>query len=162
MNVVGKRNKAREVPMPDTLIKRLEVYLAHRGLIALPFPALDIPASTFLVGGFPSQLRKKDKQIGDGVLPITIHRTIKELFSLATNSSKFKDPKASDKLQRASTHWMRHTAATRAVAKGVPLDVMASILGHASISTTSRYVRAERERKVAEMQKLWVDPGKDS
>lgn len=161
LNVVGKRNKAREVPMPDTLMKHLEVYLAHRGLIALPCPALDIPDGTFLVGGFPSQLRKNDKKIGDGVLPITIHRTIKELFSLATNSSKFKDPKASDKLQRASTHWMRHTAATRAVAKGVPLDVMASILGHASISTTSRYVRAERERKVAEMQKLWADQSKD-
>lgn len=162
LNVVGKRNKAREVPIPDSLINHLQVYLAHRGLITLPCPTLSTPPGTFLVGGFPSQLRKNDKQIGDGVLPITIHRTIKELFLLATNSRKFKDPKASEKLQRASTHWMRHTAATRAVAKGVPLDVMASILGHASISTTSRYVRAERDRKLAEMQKLWANPDKDS
>lgn len=162
LHVVGKRNKAREVPMPDSLIQHLQVYLAHRGLTTLPCPTLDIPKGTFLVGGFPSQLRKNHKELGDGVLPITVHRTIKELFSLATNSSKFKDPKASEKLQLASTHWMRHTAATRAVAKGVPLDVMASILGHSSISTTSRYVRAERDRKVAEMQKLWAEPGKEN
>ena len=153
LHVVGKRSKAREVPMPDALIAHLEDYLSHRGLIALPCPTLDVSAGTFLVGGYPTRLKGKKRD--DGVLPQTIHRTLKELFSLASNSHLFKDPKAADQLRRATTHWLRHTAATRAVAAQVPLDVVASTLGHASLTTTSRYIRAERVRKLDEMQKLW-------
>lgn len=155
LHVVGKRSKAREVPMPDALIAHLQSYLAHRGLLVLPCPSVDVPPGTFLVGGYASTLR--GKQVGDGVLPQTIHRVLKELFSLAINRRAFKDPKAGDKLRRATTHWLRHTAATRAVAAQVPLDVVASTLGHSSLTTTSRYVRAERVRKLAEMQKLWAD-----
>jgi integrase len=95
------------------------------------------------------------------VLPQTIHRALKELFSMAITSRTFNDPKAGDKLRRATTHWLRHTAATRAVAAQVPLDVVASTLGHSSLTTTSRYVRAERVRKLAEMQKLWANQAKE-
>jgi integrase len=157
LHVVGKRSKAREVPMPDALVSYLEDYLVHRGLLVQRSPSIDVPPGTFLVGGYASKLR--DKQAGDGVLPQTIHRTLKELFSMAIGSRTFKDPKAADKLRRATTHWLRHTAATRAVAAQVPLDVVASTLGHSSLTTTSRYVRAERVRKLAEMQKLWADQG---
>ena len=155
LHVVGKRAKAREVPMPDTLIAHLQDYLVHRGLLVQPSPSIDVPPGTFLVGGYANKLR--DKRAGDGVLPQTIHRALKELFTIAVRSRIFKDPKAGDKLRRATAHWLRHTAATRAVAAQVPLDVVASTLGHSSLTTTSRYVRAERVRKLAEMQKLWAD-----
>jgi len=155
LHVVGKRSKPREVPMPDALVAHLQGYLAHRGLLAQPSPSIEVPPGTFLVGGYASRLR--GKQAGDGVLPQTIHRALKELFSMAINSRTIKDPKAGDKLRRATAHWLRHTAATRAVAAQVPLDVVASTLGHSSLTTTSRYVRAERVRKLAEMQKLWAD-----
>ena len=158
LHVVGKRSKAREVPMPDALVAHLQDYLVHRGLLVLPSSSIDIPPGAFLVGGYPSKLR--DKRAGDGVLPQTIHRALKELFSMAIGSSTFKDPKAGDKLRRATAHWLRHTAATRAVAAQVPLDVVASTLGHSSLTTTSRYVRAEQVRKLAEMQKLWADQAK--
>ena len=158
LHVVGKRSKAREVPMPDALIAHLQSYLAHRGLLVLPCPSMDVPPGTFLIGGYASKLR--GKPVGDGVLPQTIHRALKELFSLSINRRAFKDPKAGDKLRRATTHWLRHTAATRAVAAQVPLDVVASTLGHSSLTTTSRYVRAERVRKLAEMQKLWASQEK--
>lgn len=159
LHVVGKRSKAREVPMPDALIAHLQSYLAHRGLLLPPSPSLAVPPGTFLVGGYMSKLR--GKQVGDGVLPQTIHRALKELFSMAITSRTFKDPKAGDKLRRATTHWLRHSAATRAVAAQVPLDVVASTLGHSSLTTTSRYVRAERVRKLAEMQKLWASQEKE-
>lgn len=158
LHVVGKRSKAREVPMPDVLMAHLQDYLVHRGLLVQRSPSIDVPPGTFLVGGYASKLR--DKRAGDGVLPQTIHRALKELFAMAINSRTFKDPKAGDKLRRATTHWLRHTAATRAVAAQVPLDVVASTLGHSSLTTTSRYVRAERVRKLAEMQKLWSDQPK--
>ncbi|CDS55356.1 Integrase [Polaromonas sp. CG9_12] len=155
LHVVGKQSKAREVPMPDALVVHLQDYLVHRGLLESPSTSINVPSGTFLVGGYASKLR--DKRAGDGVMPQTIHRALKELFAMAINSRTFKDPKAGDKLRRATTHWLRHTAATRAVAAQVPLDVVASTLGHSSLTTTSRYVRAERVRKLAEMQKLWAD-----
>jgi site-specific recombinase XerD len=58
-------------------------------------------------------------------------------------------------MRKASAHWLRHTLATRAVASGTPIDVVAGIFGHANIATTSIYIQAERHRKLAEMRKLW-------
>jgi site-specific recombinase XerD len=37
----------------------------------------------------------------------------------------------------------------------VPLDVVGSLLGHASLSTTSRYVHTEGRRRLKEMKKFW-------
>ncbi|MDD2609882.1 MAG: site-specific integrase [Giesbergeria sp.] len=37
------------------------------------------------------------------------------------------------RLAKASTHWLRHTFGTRAVAKQVPLDVIQAQMGHSSI-----------------------------
>ena len=47
---------------------------------------------------------------------------------------------------RPSAHAFRHTFGTRAVARDMPIDVVQRILGHASLQTTSIYVRAERQR----------------
>ncbi|MEA3091242.1 MAG: hypothetical protein QOJ04_2584, partial [Caballeronia sp.] len=50
------------------------------------------------------------------------------------------------KLMKTSAHAFRHTFGTRAVAREMPVDVVQRILGHASLQTTSIYVRAERQR----------------
>ena len=49
-------------------------------------------------------------------------------------------------LANTSAHAFRHTFGTRAVAREMPTDVVQAILGHASLQTTSIYVRAERRR----------------
>jgi integrase len=49
-------------------------------------------------------------------------------------------------LANTSAHAFRHTFGTRAVAREMPTDVVQAILGHASLQTTSIYVRAERCR----------------
>ena len=43
-------------------------------------------------------------------------------------------------------HWYRHTAATRLLRDGVPIEVVSAILGHASITTTLANVRAFDQR----------------
>jgi integrase len=50
------------------------------------------------------------------------------------------------RLLSTSAHAFRHTFGTRAVARQMPIDVVQTILGHASLQTTSIYVRAERVR----------------
>jgi integrase len=49
-------------------------------------------------------------------------------------------------LANTSAHAFRHTFGTRAFARDMPVDVVQAILGHASLHTTSIYVRAEQQR----------------
>lgn len=41
-----------------------------------------------------------------------------------------------------STHWLRHAHASHALDRGAPVHVVQSTLGHASLSTTTRYTHA--------------------
>lgn len=41
-----------------------------------------------------------------------------------------------------SPHWLRHSHASHAADKGCPIHVIQATLGHASVSTTSRYLHA--------------------
>jgi integrase len=50
-------------------------------------------------------------------------------------------------------HWWRHTAATRLLRNGVPIEVVSKLLGHADITTTSAvygHLTAEDARRVME------------
>ena len=42
----------------------------------------------------------------------------------------------------ATTHWLRHAHASRALDHGAPIHLVQATLGHASIATTSRYLHA--------------------
>ena len=44
------------------------------------------------------------------------------------------------------SHRLRHTLATRLLAKGTPIDVVQEILGHQNINTTRRYARTSPEK----------------
>jgi site-specific recombinase XerD len=55
------------------------------------------------------------------------------------------------KIKKASgvhfhSHRLRHTLATRLLAKGIPIDVVQKVLGHESISTTRRYAETLPEK----------------
>jgi integrase len=50
-------------------------------------------------------------------------------------------------------HWYRHTAATRLLRDGVPIEVVSKLLGHADITTTANvygHLTAEDARKALE------------
>ena len=60
------------------------------------------------------------------------------------------------RLLGASTHWLRHTFGTRAIARAVPLDVIQAQMGHASIQTTTAICgRAPIRRRVDELGKAF-------
>jgi integrase/recombinase XerD len=44
--------------------------------------------------------------------------------------------------QNATTHWLRHAHASHALDRGAPIHLVQATLGHASITTTSRYLHA--------------------
>jgi integrase/recombinase XerD len=50
-------------------------------------------------------------------------------------------------------HWYRHTAATRLLRDGVPIEMVSAILGHSSITTTSQtygHLSSEDARRALE------------
>ena len=60
-------------------------------------------------------------------------------------------------LANTSAHAFRHTFVRRAIARGMPTDVVQAILGHASLQTTSIYVRAERRRMLDAAERYHAD-----
>ncbi len=158
LSVLGKRAKPRKIPLPDSLVKALVDYLDHRGLGG---SLASVPEGTFLIGRFPSDVPSPTKAVekpifpGDGVRPETIHRTLVTLFKRAAKRLSEDDLESAKRLQVASAHWLRHTCATDAVAAEVPLDVVASTLGHTNLQTTSKYVHTEDRRRAKEMRKYW-------
>jgi integrase/recombinase XerD len=54
--------------------------------------------------------------------------------------------KAAGLEQHVSAHWMRHGHATHAMDAGAPLALISSTLGHASLSTTSRYLHINPDK----------------
>lgn len=51
-----------------------------------------------------------------------------------------------------SPHWLRHAHASHSIDRGAPLSTIQATLGHASVSTTSRYLHA----KPNESSGLWL------
>lgn len=87
-------------------------------------------------------------------IPIKIgERAISKAFSAASlragfNSVLYVDTKGSPRY-RFHIHSLRHSFATRCLAKGLPLNFVQSFLGHANISTTSRYTRADPQDAIS-------------
>jgi integrase/recombinase XerD len=44
--------------------------------------------------------------------------------------------------QKVSPHWMRHAHASHALDRSAPIHLVQATLGHASVSTTGRYLHA--------------------
>jgi integrase len=63
-------------------------------------------------------------------------------------------PEEREKIQKMGLHALRHTMATLAVDGDVPLAVVRQTLGHASLTTTSLYLKTAEE-KAAEAWKAW-------
>ena len=56
----------------------------------------------------------------------------------------------------ASSHALRHTSGTLAVADGMPIDVAQAVLGHKDSATTAIYVQAKTKRVVEKGAKYFV------
>ena len=133
--VLGKRNKWREVPLPDAAMDALRRYLQARGLSPEPF---DNASATPLI----AQLA-----VEAPLTPARIYEVLVTAFERCAAQVATQDRRAAERIAEASTHWLRHTYGSHAAAKGVPQDVLQANLGHESLATTSIYVKAEKGRR---------------
>ncbi len=158
LHVLGKGLIAREVPLASDTSALLLEYLAG----AYPGAWLDIdPSLEGVVERLDPELpilrrievRRDEHQSLSGS---AVYKSLKNFFAEVANRSPLLSEKDRKRFAEASTHWLRHTFATHAVADGAPLDVIRDVMGHASISTTSIYVSAEKKRRSAQMEQLAV------
>lgn len=142
IKVVGKGAKLREVPLTEEVLKEMRMYRTAFGLSPDPRPGELTPLL------FSIQTRK-------GLQAITrqsLYTAFKKLFDAVASDMEKEGSKGHAVVRSASTHWLRHMAASAMLKNETPLLVVRDMLGHADISTTSIYAHSEvidRHREVA-------------
>jgi len=121
VDILGKGAKARRVRIPDHCAEMLKKYLSHRRISDKPERHI-----------FSSQTHEK----------MTVS-CIEEIFKKYIKQAKCQHP---DLFQESSysPHCMRHTTGQHMLEAGVPLMVIKSFLGHASVQTTQIYVESSQ------------------
>lgn len=143
MQIYGKGAKNRIAVVPGQAFDALQQYLALRGIDSIQSaqPKTPLLAST-----------------RDPMAPIGYQALYEHVRNWLTKAISASDLPMNERMQLggASTHWLRHTFGTRAIARDVPLDVIQAQMGHASIQTTTAiYGRAPMKRRVAELGKAF-------
>ncbi|MFC6309104.1 integrase [Paraburkholderia dipogonis] len=152
LETLGKGNKERVVPASPELIQEMRLYRTENGLGPLPTRSEETP----LVIPFRGRHRCLSRS--------AIHDAIKSIFGNAASWLRSKGVEFSDRadeLERASAHWLRHTAGSHQADGGVDLRTIRDNLGHVSLNTTSLYLHTEddaRHRETVDRHRMnWDD-----
>ena len=161
LRVIGKGQKEREVPLPADVVGELAKYLVSRRLDADPE---DIGNQGAFLLGKASDAAERAPGLSagraidprQGIAATTFYDQIKALFAdCATVLRGQGDGKGAERFARASTHWMRHSHASHAIASGMPIEIAQQNLGHASLATTTVYVTTEKRRRMKAVEAFW-------
>ena len=125
INVIGKGNKERVVPVGKKAVAALERYFSPAGRPKLVTPKS--PANVFLTG---TEKRKR----GTAFASVTLWKRIKDRVKRAGIE------------RNVTPHMLRHSFATHLLEHGADLRVIQELLGHASIGTTEIYTHVTGSR----------------
>ncbi|MEY2872862.1 MAG: hypothetical protein RLZZ373_233 [Pseudomonadota bacterium] len=161
LQVVGKGHKLREVPVPEAVVDELNDYLASRGCKADVQHADN--QDTHLLGKAsdwaeraPGLASRIEMSPADGIAGTTLYEQLKAFFGTCAMQLRAQgDIKGAQRLERASTHWLRHSHASHMIAQGLPVEIVQQNLGHASLATTTLYVTTEQRRRLQASKKAW-------
>ena len=134
----------------------LRLYLFERGIGT---PSTFGSGEAFLLGKVGEGVGPNGSRAIDvlqGIAATTLYDQIKAFFGrCASELLKDGDQKGAARLAKASTHWLRHTHASHAIAGGMPIEVAQQNVGHASLATTTVYVKTEQKRRMKAVKKFW-------
>lgn len=161
LTVLGKGGRLREVPVPPSLVEKICAYTVHRGL-GSELTSQSVRHAFLLDGAIDATERATGldrvgrADITKGISKSTLYRQLKDHFVGCAHALKVAgDHEGAARLARASTHWLRHTHASHALANGVRIQDAQQNLGHASLATTTAYVTTERAQRLRAMQAFW-------
>ncbi|SOE97148.1 Site-specific recombinase XerD [Burkholderia sp. D7] len=170
LGVIGKRRKQRTVPVSAATVAALRAHWEDRER-DFDAPWVEGPLiAPVVINGTDASLAKHDRGThGSSEAPHQPHapyaadalaRLVRESIRRIAEALLREGVLSYDahaKLLSTSAHAFRHTFGTQTVARGMPIDVAQRILGHASLQTTSIYVRAERQRMLDEAAKYYSE-----
>jgi integrase/recombinase XerD len=133
LDVLGKGDKARSVPVPAELLHDLKVYLIIIGLGASLGKREDLPLIVSIRG-------KGKRSITDEAAAQALKRIFWEAADIAAATG---ETPTEEQLRQATPHFLRHGFLTFHANQGVPLKVLQQQAGHASIQTTGGYLHVE-------------------
>ena len=136
LRVVGKGDVEGDVPVGAELMQAYTRYREFHGLPSVIAPDDVSPLVMSIAGNREACLTST-----------AIYLIVKDVFQRAAEARNAVDPAAAEVLRRASTHWLRHTAATHQADAGTDLRFIQKNLRHASLETTALYLHAEDDRR---------------
>ena len=160
LSVIGKGQKEREVPLPADVVGELTRCLVARGLGA--DPEVIGNQGAFLLGK-ASDMAERAPGLStgqaiealQGIAATTFYDQIRAFFAGCAGALRgLGDAKGAERFAKASTHWMRHSHASHAIAGGMPIEIAQQNLGHASLATTI-YVTTEKRRRMKAVEAFW-------
>jgi site-specific recombinase XerD len=161
IRVIGKGQKERDVPLPVDVVGELARYLESRRLD--PDPENIGNQGAFLLGkASDAAERAPGLSTGQtldprhGIAATTFYDQVKAFFTDCADVLRGQgDGKGAERFDKASTHWMRHSHASHAIAGGMPIEIAQQNLGHASLATTTVYVTTEKRRRMKAVEAFW-------
>ncbi|WP_109483276.1 tyrosine-type recombinase/integrase [Paraburkholderia sp. C35] len=166
LTVHGKGDKDRLVPATRDLMTELSRYRQSVGMPALPSPSEATPlilpigstADSIADGTDALALERASGTTRyarhlPSNRPLTraaIHTIVKDVFARAAERLREQgdeDAVRADLLEKASAHWLRHSAGSHMADHQVDLRHVRDNFGHASLTTTSIYLHAEEDRR---------------
>lgn len=137
LDVLGKGNKPRRLPVPEAM---LDAWRRYR-------TAFDLPPLAARADRTPLVLSSRSKtvtRLTDEAASDAIKGIFTEAAAAAAQAGQH-DIAAS--LRHASAHWLRHSMLTNHANNGVQLKTLQDTAGHASIATTAGYLhKTDNER----------------
>jgi integrase/recombinase XerC len=111
LKVLGKRNKERYIPLIESLINTIKVYIGYREELT----EIKNPKMLLLTAQ------------GLKIYEMLVYRIINKYFSIASSKAK------------CSPHVLRHSFATHLLNEGADLNAVKELLGHTSLAATQVY-----------------------
>ena len=152
IEVVGKGDKIRRLPLQPEQLAIINHYLSLRGLSHIGLTDPDTPLLSSLGRGRKTEL-KQGQAKRTALSRSGLYRTLEDFLEEVALHVEAERPLDAAKFRASSTHWLRHTFATTAL-KEMPVNVVQNAMGHASVGTTSRYLTPEESEVARAMRKL--------
>lgn len=141
LDVVGKGNKLRRLPLPPESLEALRQYRRAFGL--LPMNSRSDKTPLVLSSRSRALLRITDEAASEA---------LKMIFQTgAAMAAAEGDGDSAATLRLASTHWLRHSMLTNHANSGVQLKTLQDTAGHASIATTAAYLHKQDHERHDEL-----------
>lgn len=143
LEILGKGDKERLVPATQEMMVELQRYRRENGLSPYPAPNEETPL-VLPIGKSREALTRA-----------ALHSVVKKVFDGAADRLRSRGEEFSaraSQLERASAHWLRHTAGSHMADQQIDLRLVRDNLGHESLSTTSQYLHVDDDRRHKETE----------